>query len=208
MNAKTKVKWIYNARNHQELAERYNVWAKDYDQDLVDELEYVSPKYGVDVLCKYVPKNAKILDAGAGTGLVGQILHQRSYHNLVGIDISEGMLDEARKKKVYTNLYQGIMGKHLNFPTAFFDAIISIGVFADVHAPASAFDELIRITKTKGYIIFSVLSDFYENSGFKNRLNELERTGQWNLVEIGEQFQSRTQIESDTYGQVIVYKVC
>jgi len=208
MNAKSKIKWIYNSKNNEELAERYNVWAKDYDQDLVDDLEYVSPQYGVDTLSKYVSKNAKILDAGAGTGLVGQILHQRGYHNLVGMDISEGMLDEARKKEVYTTLHQGVMGEPLGFPTAFFDAIISIGVFADVHAPASAFDELIRITKTKGYIIFSVLSDFYENSGFKDRLLELERTGQWKWVEIGEKFQSRSKIEADTYGQVIVYRVC
>jgi hypothetical protein len=27
MNAKNKIKWIYNSKNNQELAERYNVWA-------------------------------------------------------------------------------------------------------------------------------------------------------------------------------------
>jgi len=71
MNAKSKIKWIYDSKDNQELAQRYNVWAKNYDQDLVDELKYVSPTYGVDTLSKYVCENAKILDAGAGTGLVG-----------------------------------------------------------------------------------------------------------------------------------------
>ena len=34
MDVKDRVKWVYSSKNNQELAERYNQWAKDYDRDL------------------------------------------------------------------------------------------------------------------------------------------------------------------------------
>ena len=44
----------------------------------------------------------RIIDAGAGTGLVGEALAKLGYTNMDALDISQEMLDEAEKKKVYT----------------------------------------------------------------------------------------------------------
>ncbi|NEP78534.1 MAG: class I SAM-dependent methyltransferase [Okeania sp. SIO3B3] len=96
-----------------------------------------------------------MLDAGSGTGLAGKVLYEYGYTNLVAIDISEEMLYKARQKNIYTELYKQVLGETLDFPTNFFDAIICVGVFTYSHAPNSAFDELIRITKPGGYIIFT-----------------------------------------------------
>ena len=107
MSKKTDtVHLVYSSKNNQELAERYDEWAKEYDGDLLPE-NYTGPEPAVDILVKYVFKEAKILDAGAGTGLVGQLLDQRGYRNLEAMDISAGMLEEAEKKQVYTALHQG-----------------------------------------------------------------------------------------------------
>ena len=141
MSKKTdNVHLVYSSQNNQELAERYDVWAKEYEQDLLPE-NYTGPEPAIEVLVKYVSKEAKILDAGAGTGLVGQLLHQRGYGNLEAMDISAGMLEEARKKNVYTALNQGILGESLAFGTDTFDGIISVGTFTLGHAPSSGFDE-------------------------------------------------------------------
>ena len=64
---------------------------------------------------KYVPLDGMILDAGAGTGGVGELLHHQGFLNLVGIDISSGMLNEALKKNVYSDLRVGILGEDLDF---------------------------------------------------------------------------------------------
>ena len=44
----------------------------------------------------------KIIDAGAGTGLIGVELKKLGYTNLCALDISAEMLREAKKKEVYT----------------------------------------------------------------------------------------------------------
>ncbi|NEO29402.1 MAG: class I SAM-dependent methyltransferase [Symploca sp. SIO3C6] len=207
MNTEDRVQWIYSSQNNQELIERYSIWAKDYDQDLTDVFVYVSPQKAVEAFLKYVSQDAKILDAGAGTGLVGQLLHQQGYHNLEAMDMSQGMLEEAGKKKVYTALHQGILGEPLDFSADYFDATVSIGVFTPGHAPSSAFDELIRITKPGGYIIFSMRPDFYENSDFSEKQSALAKSGQWELVEIGEKFQCLPKGEPEIELQIWVYQV-
>lgn len=41
----------------------------------------------------------KIIDAGAGTGLMGVEFKKLGYTNLSALDISSGMLNEARRKR-------------------------------------------------------------------------------------------------------------
>ncbi len=154
-----------------------------------------------------MPKQARILDAGAGTGLVGEILANIGYNNLVAMDLSQGMLEEARKKNVYREFHQMVMGEPLDFATDSFDAVISVGVLTVAHAPASSFDELVRTTKPGGYIAFSLRPDVYENSGFKEKQTALESEGKWKLVEVSEKFQPLPKGEPDVYHQVWVYQV-
>ena len=155
----------------------------------------------------YLPKYAKILDAAAGTGLVRKFLNQRGYNNIEGIDLSPGMLEEARRKNVYNCLYQMVLGETLDFATDSFDAIISVGTFTYNHAPSSSFDELIRITKPGGYIIFILRLDFYEQSDFKTKMSALEEFGKWKLVEISEVSQCFAKTEPDIYVQAWVYQI-
>ncbi len=206
MNTKDKVNWVYNVNNNSELTARYNLWAKEYDQDLKDEFGYTNPLYAVEVLVKYVSRDANILDAGVGTGWVGQLLDEQGYHNLEGMDMSEGMLSQARNKNIYTTLYQKTMGEPLSFGTNSFDAIISVGVFSPGHAPASSFDELIRIVKPGGYIIFTLRPDFYQSSDFKEKMAYLEISKIWELVEVGKQFKCLPKGEPNMYSQVWAYR--
>ena len=72
-------------------------------------------------------KDAIILDAGAGTGMVGEALAELGYTQIVGVDISEAMLENARKKQVYQAQYQGNLEEIINFlDKESFDAIISV----------------------------------------------------------------------------------
>ncbi len=209
MSVEDKVNWVYSSKTNQELSERYSSWANEYDRDLNDAFGYVAPQKAVDKLTQYLSKKARILDAGVGTGLVGELLHQKGYYNLEGIDISIGMLEQAAKKNVYTALHQEVMGEPLNFETGSFDGVVSVGVLTYGHAPSSSFNELIRITKSGGYIIFSLRPDFYEESDFQTKMNELEASSQWQFIERGEKFQFIPKYESehDLYFDIWVYKV-
>ncbi|UCH42292.1 MAG: class I SAM-dependent methyltransferase [Dehalococcoidales bacterium] len=202
-----KVQRIYSSRNNLELAERYDQWAKDYETDLEKDFCYLGPQYATELFTRHVPREARILDAGAGTGLVGELLARQGYSNLVAMDLSRGMLDEAAKKNVYRELQQMVMGEPLAFDTGSFDAVISVGVLTVGHAPASSLDELVRITRPGGYIVFTLRPDVYQNSGFKEKQLSLESTGRWKLVEVSDELQTLPKGEPDVYSQTWVYQV-
>lgn len=201
-----RVQWVYSSRNNNELAERYDQWAKDYDVDLDEEFGWLGPQRAVEFFVQYVPANARILDAGAGTGLVGALLAKRGYSDLIAMDLSHGMLEEARKKNAYREFHRMVLGEPLDYPTDSFDAVISVGVLTVGHAPASSFDELVRITSPGGYIIFSLRPDVYRDSGFKEKQDSLEAAREWKLVEVSEEFQPLPKAEPDVYHQVWAYQ--
>ncbi len=207
MAQESKVQWVYSARNNQELADRYDQWAKDYDRDLEEDFGWSGPLRTSQVFARYVPTEGRVLDAGAGTGLVGQILSGMGYGNLVAMDLSQGMLEESRKKGVYRELHQMVMGEPLDFATGAFDAVISVGVLTLGHAPASSLDELVRVTKSGGYIVFSLRPDVWEASGFKEKQESLLADGKWQLAEVTEPFQPLPKGEPEVFHQVWAYRV-
>ena len=207
MEEPNRVQWIYSSSNNQELEDRYDQWAKDYDTDLERDFAWSGPQRAAEILAQHTPKDALILDAGAGTGLVGQSLARLGYTRLVAMDLSAGMLEEARSKGVYQEFHQMVMGEPLAFPANAFDAVISVGVLTLGHAPASSLDELVRITRPEGHVVFSLRPDVYEGAGFKEKQAALESERQWNLVEVSEEFQPLPKGEPDVYYQVWVYRV-
>ena len=206
MAAENKVQWVYSSTNNQELAERYDQWAADYDKDLEDDFGWVAPQRCCEVFAKYVDKAAKILDAGAGTGLVGKILSGMGYSSLDAMDLSQGMLDESRKKNVYQGFHQMVMGESLGFSTDTYDAVITVGVLTVGHAPPSSLDELVRVTKPGGHIVFSLRPDVYLNDGFKEKHQQLEAGGKWKLVLESDPIQLLPKGEPEVMHQVWVYQ--
>ncbi|MBW1979711.1 MAG: class I SAM-dependent methyltransferase [Deltaproteobacteria bacterium] len=207
MTERDRLKWIYSCKDNQELCERYNQWAQDYDAELMQDYGWQAPVLVTEFLSKYVSRDARILDAGAGTGLVGQCLYHQGYRDLVAIDLSENMLARARDKKVYRKLHQMVLGEPLDFPDAAFDAVVCVGVFTYGHAPASCLDELARITRDGGYIIFIQRSDANESLGFREKQEQLEATGIWRLVEASDPICAFSRKEDEVPHQIWVYQV-
>lgn len=57
------------------------------------------------LLTRYVlPGDGRLLDAGVGTGIVGELLAIVGYNAIDGIDISQGMLDKFADKFLYADL--------------------------------------------------------------------------------------------------------
>jgi len=85
----------------------FDDWASTYDRDLVDDLGYVADAEACRLFISLVTdRQARILDAGCGTGLVGRRLKQAGYTDIHGNDYSEKMLDEARATDTYQSLEQ------------------------------------------------------------------------------------------------------
>ena len=203
-----RVRWVYASGSNDVLERRYDEWAKDYDADIEDDFGYVMPRAAAVELARFAPTSAKVLDAGAGTGLAGRELARLGYADVEAMDMSQGMLEQASAKGVYAKLHRMVMGERLGFETGYFDAVICVGVLTLGHAPASSLDELARVTKPGGCIAFTMRPDVYERNGFRERQRQLEADGVWELVSRGDEFQGLPKGEPDVMFRVWVYRVC
>lgn len=169
--------------DHQTLSRLYDQWARDFDRDI-----WSSGNPYIAVLAGYVGRHlpnpdARILDAGCGTGLLGQILSQIGYRNLVGLDASQGMLDVAKVKGCYIELHKLLLGENIALPEASFDAITAAGVLVDGHAPPASLDGLLRLAKPGAPIIFNVSEVAALQGDFVHKMRSLTACCAWKFSE-------------------------
>ncbi len=175
---------VLNADNLEELMAAYDEWAVNYDDDLLGEMGYVAPIIASNLLKdSLVDKEARILDAGCGTGIVGGLLHEHGYRHIEGLDYSRPMLAQAEAKDIYQALHRGDLTNALEIDNHVYDAIISVGTFTCGHVGPAAFDELLRITRPGGYLCFTVREQAWDEEGYQTRIGELESRGRWELQE-------------------------
>ena len=175
---------IYKLKTSEELLKYYQDWTKKnkYDQDMVD-WKYTAPQETVSVLSKYaLNKNFRILDAGCGTGLVGIELKKYGYSNIEGVDFSQDMLDLV-PQGIYKKIEKVDLNKTIKFKTNIYDVVMCVGTFTYGHVKPQALDELIRITKNRGLICFTINEGIYEEYGFDNKIKELSNNNSWNVKE-------------------------
>jgi len=161
----------------------YDEWSKDYDQQLwASGNPYIAIATGL--VGRHVRDyDAKILDAGCGTGNMAQVLHQMGYRNIEGLDPSAGMLAVAQRKEVYQQLHQLYLDARVDLADDNFDAVVAAGVLTHGHAPPESLDGILKLTRPGGVIIFSLSAIAYEELGFKQKIGTLEESGQWEKLD-------------------------
>ena len=175
---------IYKINTPEELLKYYQNWTDNnkYNKDMVD-WNYTAPQETVSVLRKYaLDKNCKILDAGCGTGLVGVELKKYGYSNIEGIDFSQSMLDLV-PQNIYKKIEEIDLNKSLKFKNNMYDVVMCVGTFTYGHVKPHALNEIIRITKNKGLICFTINEGIYEDYGFDRKIKELTNNKSWNVRE-------------------------
>jgi len=186
-NTKSMISTIYDTLHAADLVELghiYKNWAKKYEDDVINLAGYVGHLIASDLLLSYLGNTqAKILDAGCGTGLVGEILNKNEFNNLIGVDFSQEMLNIAKQKNVYQSLELVDLTKKLDYEDNLFDAIICAGTFTCGHVGPEALEEMVRITKQGGYICFTVRKQEWEASPYTQIINDLENSQSWQKLE-------------------------
>ena len=138
------------------LAAGYDAWAPDYEADMARS-GYRLPERMVDVVRRHIEdRRARLLDVGAGSGLLGKALKTAGYDNLVGLDPSPGMLRQAAAKRVYKRQLEMALGAAALRTGMRFDAALAAGVFKAGHAPPGALACLLRLVRPGGIIIFNL----------------------------------------------------
>ncbi len=155
---------------------------------------------------RLLARDARLLDAGAGTGLLGSALRERGFTTLDALDLSPAMLAEAERKGVYRSLVEARLGGRLPYADGAYDAVASSGVLTTGHAPASSLEELVRITRPGGHVVFTLRSDTTP-PGYDAAIEALAASGRWELVERGAEFQAMPTSEPEVLVRVWAFAV-
>lgn len=173
---------VYGAGSQREIAEQYDRWASTYDADM-SIAGYRHPAVCLALLARHLPRGAApVLDAGAGTGLIGEWMDILGYPHVEALDISEGMLACARAKGVYKAFHKLALGSGLPFDTNSYAGVTATGVFTTGHVGAEGIDELVRVCRPGGVIVLSVKETLW-SGGFADHVSGLQEAGQATLVE-------------------------
>lgn len=180
---------VYGATSSTELQKAYDEWAQSYDSDMAD-VGYRHPAVALALLTRHLPSGSSpILDAGAGTGLVGELLGVMGYAEVDALDASQGMLDVAKGKGIYRDLYQAFLGETLPLDTDRYVAAVSTGVFTAGHVGVEGLPELFRVVRPNGLIVLSVKLTLWDG-GFRDYLIEREGEGVLRLREVTPNYRS------------------
>lgn len=142
----------------------FDDYAPRFDAALTEKLGYRAParlRDAVLAVCRDAGRASRfgsMLDLGCGTGLAGEVF--RAHVDwLEGVDLSEGMLAQARKKAIYDRLHAADLGTHLveaAMSNAQHHLIVAADVFVYCRELAPLFPSIARVLAPKGLFAFTV----------------------------------------------------
>ena len=189
-------------------AARYDDWAVDYERDLM-AAGYRYPPVGAALVARHVPTGARILDGGCGTGLMGEALAAVGYDDVVGLDLSEGMLAVARAKGCYAEMLHGALGETIDgVADGSLDACVSFGVLTPGHAPPESLRGMVKAVKPGGWLVFSISEPAWDEGGFREIAEALEDEGAWRRVEASAPIHAMPYSETEGHltARIYVYR--
>ncbi len=135
----------------------FDTFAASFDSKLA-ELSYRAPALVAEALERAgAPRSHSldVLDLGCGTGLCGPLVATYA-RRLVGVDLSEGMLAQARRRNVYDELVNAELTEYLAACENAFDVIVSADTlvyFGSLDAVTAAAASALR---SGGRLVFTV----------------------------------------------------
>ncbi|NNC36684.1 MAG: class I SAM-dependent methyltransferase [Hyphomonadaceae bacterium] len=200
---------VYGAKTDDDRRQAYNEWAQDYDRD-VSGFGIQLPYVGASVFARHIELGTMpVLDAACGTGMHTLPLSMMGYSGFHGIDISDGMLTIAKARGCYASLTRMALGKPLDIADDHFAASYCIGALAHGHAPPESLNELIRVTRPGGLIIWSTHAHLNERTQpYQEFRHALTSDRQWIPIFETPPFVSMPDGDSAIQHAVYVYEVC
>lgn len=169
-----------NALSKEACMKLYDEWAASYNNDLADASQnYVAPILTAQTAIQYnTNPRAIVLDAGCGTGLVGEALAKSNSLVIDGADLSPPMLKIAKDTGVYRDTLLVDLTKAIDRPDESYDLITCCGTFTRGHVgPDPALREFIRLLKPDGIIVATILQEIWLSGGYKAEIDKIESEG-------------------------------
>ena len=172
----------------------YDDWSQDYDDHLLTEFGYISPDVAAAELARYLQQHdLEIIDFGCGTGLVGVALREQGFVNVDGVDISTGMLEQARSKQVYRNLLCADLTARIPLDDDAYAAGLCVGSLGAGHVGAQHVPEMLRPIRRGGQFVLTMNGSYYQSGGFEQAFRQMQDDGLWSIIKL-EEFNYMTEL--------------
>jgi len=138
----------------------FDDYAPRFEDSLVQRLGYRIPQDLAAAIKRTsagrgTPRFSRVLDVGCGTGLMGQELRGMA-DRLDGVDLSERMLAEARRKSTYDRLEKAELVEFLGRARGIADLVVAADVFNYVGALGPALSAVRTALLPRGMLAFSL----------------------------------------------------
>jgi predicted TPR repeat methyltransferase len=179
---------VFAAKTTEESRRLYDEWATSYDADMASH-DFTAPRLVAERVPKYLNSSSpaleitQILDAGCGSGAVGLELSKLGFKAIDGLDLSQGMLNVAAKLGVYRHLKIADLTEKLQFEDGVYDALVCCGTFTHGHVGKEPLEDFVRVVKSKGVLVATVLESFWDQGGFEKEVDRLVKEGLVDVLE-------------------------
>ena len=160
-----------------------------YEQLFYDRLKCTSPRKVADLLKRAhetaheVPTELRVLDLGAGNGMMGEVLKDEGIARLVGVDVIPEARDAAFRDRpaVYDDYYVADFTNispelHERLREWHFDCLTCVAALGFGDIPPLAFFNAMKLVRTNGWLAFNIKETFLDRvdqTGFSRFIREL-----------------------------------
>jgi predicted TPR repeat methyltransferase len=182
----------YKLETVSDTQEFYADWAKTYDTEIIEN-GYATPARCAEAVAKFAGSDALVLDTGCGTGLSGAALMAAGFSQVDGFDITAEMLEVARSRGIYRNLWLAEAGAAIDVSHGSYDVFAAIGVIGNGAAPVSFFHEIVSNMTAGSHFVFSFNDSTLKDPQFEAALDATLARGGFRLLfkEYGPHFPKR-----------------
>lgn len=183
-----------------------------YEQVFYDRLKCTSPKKVAQILSSAIDQargtftGLRVLDLGAGNGLMGEALKEFGVSRLVGVDIipEARMAVERDRPHLYDDYYVKDFtaltpDDYEEFESWQLDCLVTVAALGFGDIPTKAFMEAFNIIRPEGWVAFNIKETFLDDtdtSGFSRMIRELVFSRYLNLYHL-ERYRHRLSVEGE-----------
>jgi ubiquinone/menaquinone biosynthesis C-methylase UbiE len=157
-----------------EISGIWNTSAETYDTFVSHGIQTDEERdLWIAAVSKYIPPGegpVRVLDVGCGTGAMG-LLFSEMGHQVTGIDLSERMMEQGRRKAAERGLSMTFLSGDAEdppFPEDHFDLVVNRHLLWTLPHPERALRSWRRIVRPGGRVL--VISGLWNDGGFTSQL--------------------------------------
>lgn len=183
-----------------------------YEQVFYDRLQCVSPVKVASILQSAIKQSSenfselRVLDLGAGNGMMGEELKKFGVSRLVGVDIIPEAYDATVRDR--PGLYDAYYiedfcklnhDKREEISLWHLDCMVTVAALGFGDIPTRAFIEAFNIIKSQGWVAFNIKETFFDttdDTGFSRMIRELIFSEYLDIYHI-ERYRHRYSIEGE-----------